>query len=364
MDKSYYKKVETAKFHINKDNLDMNKEFDKLRVYAEGQRPDWYGEDSLIENFERDMATFFYKEAGAFFISGTMAQQSMMRVYADKTHIKKVAYHPTCHMELHEMDALKELHGIHSVYLGNRKSLFTLDDLKLLTDVSCVVFELPQREIGGQAPSLEELKEMIFYLKQRGIKVHLDGARILEVLPFYNYRTKELFTLFDSIYMSFYKGLSGIAGAILVGSAEDVEAAKIWRKRYGGTLIHMYPYILSAKQAFIENKDKMGDYWKFSLEYAKILSTVKGLTIEPKTPICNMFHVHIDMDETSVHRALTKVIESYDISLFNKTMVGQNDGTTFTEVVIKDDYRHVPKLKLEYAVKLFNAELEKMRKNR
>ncbi len=365
MEKTYYKKAETAKFQTQGSfQFDMNNEFDKLRVYAEAEKPDWYGEGAIIKNFEKEMADFFYKEDAAFFISGTMAQQSMMRVYCDNAKIYKVAYHPTCHMEVHEMGGLREIHGIHSYHLGTRKTLFTLSDLKTLTDVSCVVFELPQREMGGAAPSLEELTEMVMYLKQRGIKCHLDGARILEVLPYYKYKTKELFTLFDSIYMSYYKGLGGMAGAILVGNKKDIDDARIWRKRCGGTLVHMYPYVLSAKQAFNENKDKMQEYWKFSLDYSELLSRIAGATIEPKTPVCNMFHIYFDIDKTSLMRALTKVIDAYDISLFNKAILDTPDGGSFTEVVLKDSYRHVPKLKLEGAVKLFDAELKKIRKNK
>ncbi len=364
MEKTYYKKMETVKFHVeNKFDININEEFDKLRVYAEQCQPDWYGDGELIESFEREMAEFFYKEDAAFFISGTMAQQCMMRVYCDEKKIKKIAYHPTCHMEIHEKNGLKELHDIHSVYLGSRNSLFTIDDLKLLTDVACVVFELPQREIGGQAPTFDELTEMIFYLKQRDIKIHLDGARILEILPFYGDRAKEIFTMFDSIYMSYYKGLSGISGSILVGSKDHIDQAKLWRKRYGGTICHMYPYILSAKKAFSENKDKMHDYWLFAIEYAKLLELVEGIRIEPNVPMCNMFHVYFDMDKLSVIRALIKVMEAYNIALFNKSIIEFGDGA-FTEVVIKDNYRHVPKLKLECAVKLFNSELKKLRKNK
>ncbi len=364
MDK-YYKKAEMARFQTGDSfNENMNLEFEKLRVYAENKKSDWYGSGELIEQFEREMAEFFYKEDAAFFISGTMAQQCMMRVYCDNTGIYKVSYHPTCHLEIHEEGGLKKLHNINSAYLGYKSAPFTIDDLKGIGTTACVVFELPLRELGGKAPTFEELTAMVHYLRQRGIKCHLDGARILELMPYYKNRYKEVFELFDSIYVSFYKGLGGIAGSILTGSKKDINAAKLWRKRYGGTLIHMYPYVLSARQSFNENKDKMYEYWKFSLEYSDMLSRVEGAVLEPEIPVCNMFHIHFDLDVESVIRALNKVVDATEISLFSRPLVEKQDGGCFTEVVLKESYRHVPKLKLQGAVKLLNAELRKMRKNK
>ncbi len=207
MEKTYNEKMAGAKIKVcGAQNYTINEEFAKLKTYAETANKDIYFEGETIKSFEKKMAEFFGKEDSAFFISGTMAQQSMMRVYCDNKNLYKIAYHPTCHLEIHEKDGLKKLHNIESHLIGEEDKLFTLENLKEVPDVSCVVFELPQREIGGEAPSLADLKEMIAYLKSRNIKCHLDGARILEILPFYEYKEKEIFELFDSIYMFFTKG--------------------------------------------------------------------------------------------------------------------------------------------------------------
>ncbi len=362
MDKIYSEKMQKASIKVcGSAETSINEEFAKLKTYAEHANKDVYFDGETIQAFEKEMAEFFGKEDAAFFISGTMAQQSMMRVYCDKKNLYKIAYHPTCHMEIHEKDGLKELHKINTHLIGEADKLFTLQDLKLIPDVSCVVFELPQREIGGAAPDLEALKEMIAYLRGRGIKCHLDGARILEILPFYKYKQKEIFELFDSIYMSFYKGLGGIAGAILVGTKEDVEGARLWRKRYGGTLVYVYPYLLSAKQVFSENRDKMEEYLKSSVDYASRLQSVSGLKIKPEKPQCNMFHIHFDFTREEVMQALIKLAETYDIALFGKRIRELANGKAYTEITMLDNYARVDKAKLDKAIKLFDEELAKLK---
>lgn len=147
---------------------------------------DIYGNGKIIEDFQVKMAKYLGKEAAVFFPSGTMAQQIGLRIWCDQKGIKKVAYHPLCHLEIHEEDGLKELHQIESVLLADKDSLITLEDvISMEEEVACILLELPQREIGGQLPSYETLEKISAYCRNKGIKLHLDGARLLEILPYY-----------------------------------------------------------------------------------------------------------------------------------------------------------------------------------
>ena len=66
------------------------------------EEPDRYGEGDLISDFERDVAALLGKEAAVFLPSGTMAQQIALRIWADRGRNPTVAFHPTCHLEIHE----------------------------------------------------------------------------------------------------------------------------------------------------------------------------------------------------------------------------------------------------------------------
>jgi threonine aldolase len=191
---------------------------------------DNYGTGKIIEDFQDKLAEYLGKESAVFFPSGTMAQQIALRIWCDKKGLKRVAYHPLCHLEIHEEDGLKELHHIESVLLADKNSVIQLEDIvNMKENISCLLLELPQREIGGQLPDYETLESISGYCHEKGIKLHLDGARLFEILPYYNKTAAEICSLFNSVYVSLYKGIGGIAGAILAGDKDFVKESIVWK---------------------------------------------------------------------------------------------------------------------------------------
>ena len=68
---------------------------------------------------------------------------------------------------------------------------------------------------GGQTIPLNELKRISSLCRDRGVKLHCDGARFWEIQPYYNIPFSELAALFDSVYVSFYKGIGALAGSMV-----------------------------------------------------------------------------------------------------------------------------------------------------
>ena len=62
--------------------------------------------------------------------SGTMAQPIALRIWSDRRGIRTVAFHPTCHLEIHEEKGYERLHGLHGKLVGDPNRLITLDDLE------------------------------------------------------------------------------------------------------------------------------------------------------------------------------------------------------------------------------------------
>src|ERR1700682_3406605 len=212
------------------------------------EEPDRYGEGSLINDFERDIAALLGKEAAVFLPSGTMAQQIALRIWAGRGRNSTVAFHPTCHLEIHEQKGYELLHGLHGRLVGERSRLITLDDLCATPGpLAALLLELPQREIGGQLPSWSELEAQTAWARAQGAAVHMDGARLWESGPFYARSYAEIAGLFDSVYVSFYKGIGAIAGAALTGTAPFIAEARLWQRRHGGDLVELYPFVLSAR---------------------------------------------------------------------------------------------------------------------
>jgi len=307
-----------------------------LRTVSADQPSDIYGNGELIKTFERKMIDLLGHDDAVFFPSGTMAQQIALRIWSDEQDNRKVAYHPLCHLEIHEQDGLKKLHGIEPVLVGEADRLMTIDDVKALPDVSCLLLELPQRELGGLLPSREELEVICAYARERGIRLHLDGARLLEVLPYYEAEAKDIAQLFDSVYISFYKGLGGVAGAILAGPETFCQEARIWKRRYGGDLISLYPYILSADHYYEQRKDDMAEYHAAAKELASSLNAISGISTRPLEPVSNMFHLYFKAEKAVVEEKLIEIQSNGKVGIAGYLV--EKDSGCATEINIGDSF--------------------------
>ena len=268
-----------------------------------GKDPDRYGQGSDLQKFEKELSDFFGFEDCIFLQSGTMAQLIALRIWSDQKNNSLVAFHPTCHLELHEQMAYKKLHNLDSTLVGKSDALINIDDLKKIdTSPGTILLELPQREIGGQLPQWSDLLNQTEYLRSRNIAIHLDGARVWECAPFYGRNYKEITGLFDSVYVSFYKGIGAVSGAALLGSAEFIEKARIWNRRHGGNLVTSFPVYSSAKHNFHKRINRFESYFAKTKEISEELSKISGIKINPKVPQVNMFHLIIEGEESQLRK--------------------------------------------------------------
>ncbi|RCX13294.1 L-threonine aldolase [Fontibacillus phaseoli] len=321
---------------------------------------DAYGKGWIIEEFQQEMASYLGKDTAVFFPSGTMAQQIALRIWCDDKNLPQVAYHPLCHLEIHEEDGLKELHGIKPVLLADKSRLITLEDVtNLEEDIACLLLELPQREIGGQLPEFRELEAISVYCREKGIKLHLDGARLYEILPFYQKTAAEVCALFDSVYISFYKTIGGIAGAILAGEAAFTEKSKVWKRRHGGDLISLYPYILTSGYYFKERIGKMDQYYRDAIVLAERFNRCHGIATRPVVPVSNMFHVHFEAPKDKVEPVLISLCEEYGIGITGN-LRDFDGGTSYFELSVGDMYRHVPQNGQDAMFEMLDAKLREI----
>ncbi|WHX98586.1 aminotransferase class I/II-fold pyridoxal phosphate-dependent enzyme [Neobacillus sp. DY30] len=331
---------------------------DALMEIDEELESEMYGKGKVIDDFQEKMAKYLGKESSVFFPSGTMAQQIALRIWCDQKGIKKVAYHPLSHLEIHEEDGLKKLHHIQTILLADKERVIELEDVMGLDEeISCLLIELPQREIGGQLPDYKTLEDISAYCKQKGIKLHLDGARLFEILQYYQKSAAEICSLFDSVYVSFYKGIGGIAGAILAGDKTFTVESKIWKRRHGGDLISLYPYILSADYYFEQRVGKMSQYYQEAKEFARCFNQCHGVSTKPLEPVSNMFHVHFEAPKEEMEVILAAIYEETGIGLTSYVRE-VTQTTSYYEVSIGDLYSQIPKEDLRKVFLLLDEKMK------
>ncbi|MCA1668498.1 MAG: threonine aldolase [Thermomicrobia bacterium] len=314
---------------------------DELRALAAAtapeERADVYGKGDLIEDFEREIAALLGMEAALFLPTGTMAQQIALRIWAEEKRIDTVAYHPMCHVETKEEKGYQRLHGLHARLVGDARRLMTREDLEAVAEpLAALLIELPQRDLGGQLPSWEELRAQTAWARERGAAVHMDGARLWESAPFYGRSYAEIAGLFDSVYVSFYKGIGAMAGSALAGSAAFIAEARVWQVRHGGRIIHLFPYVLSARAKLRQRLDRFPHYHARAVAVAKVLQAIPGIAVKPDPPQTHMMHVYLHGDPERLTAAALEIAREERIALFRDLRPTDLPHWTMFELSIGD----------------------------
>lgn len=297
---------------------------------------DTYGRGGPIEDFEREIAGLFGKPAAVFLPSGTMAQPLALRLAADARGVRTVAFHPTCHLEAHEQRAYAHVHGLHARLVGERWRPILRADLDAVAEpIAALLLELPQREIGGQLPPWDEVEAQAAWARERGVALHLDGARIWEATPFYRRSLADLARPFDTAYVSFYKLLGGISGAALLGDDATIGHARVWIRRLGGNLVAQYPQVLAARAGLRDRLPKVPAYCARARRVAAQLAAV-GARVVPDPPHTNMFHVAFPVGADRLVDASAAVALDRGVALVTWARPAEVPGWSMTEVVIGD----------------------------
>lgn len=321
---------------------------------------DRYGEGELLRGFEQEVAELLGKEAAVFMLSGTMAQQIALRIWSERRRLPTVAFHPTCHLEVHEEKGYERLQGLRARLVGAPTARLTLADLERMAEpVAALLLELPQRELGGLLPAWDELTAIAAWAKREGVALHLDGARLWETKPFYGREYAEIAGLFDSVYVSLYKGLGGIAGSVLAGPASFIAEARVWQRRHGGTLVSVYPLVLSAKAGLAARLGQMGAYHEKAVAIARRLATIPDLAVIPDPPQTCMMHLAVRAAPDRVERAALEVAEETRVWLFGKASATGVPGWVRLEIAAYDGALEI---ETEEIGQLVEAVLERARR--
>jgi threonine aldolase len=299
---------------------------------------DLYGTGTRLNAFEARIAALLGKDAAVFMPSGTMAQQIALRVVADRDGLRTFAAHPTNHLTLHERDGISRLHGLHLVPLATSIAPITLAEVQQLAEpVASILIELPQRELGGLLPDWDELVAITALARERNWHVHLDGARLWESAPYYGRSYAEIADLFDSVYVSFYKGIGAIAGAMLCGSKPMIDEARIWQRRHGGNLMALYPYANIAEVAFDQRITRMAAYRKAATWLAEIVAAQPGvLHVQPAPPPTNMFHAYLVIPPDVLRERVVAVAREHGVWTMLRTAPTAIDGVSKWEISAGD----------------------------
>ena len=173
-------------------------------------------------------------------------------------------------------------------------------------------------------------------MRKRGAAVHLDGARLWESTPFYKKTPAQIGALFDTVYVSFYKGLGGLAGCCLAGEKDVIAEARAWRKRHGGTLYGMWPNAASALAGLRKRLPLMPRYFAHARAVAAKLRSVTGVEVLPAPPQTNMMRVLLRVSEEDFRANACRIARDRGIYTFASSATGQSASIRVVELSVGD----------------------------
>ncbi len=201
---------------------------------------DVFGEDETVNALENKMAAMFGKEAALFCPSGTMTNQIAIKAHTQPLdevicdHYSHIYQYEAGGYAFHSGVAINPIVGQY----GKLNATLVEDNIRDKQDwlpaTRLVVLENSTNKGGGNYYTLDEIDPIQMVCAQRGLKLHLDGARLFNVLVETNESTIEVGKRFDSISICLSKGLGAPVGSILIGDKTMIAYARRIRKVMGG----------------------------------------------------------------------------------------------------------------------------------
>lgn len=236
---------------------------------------DVFRQDPSINALEEKVAQLFGKEAAIFCPSGTMTNQIAIKLHTQP--LDEVICDWTSHIYQYETGgyAYNSGVGINLLQGNNGKIEAALietaikDDYDWLPRTSLVVLENTCNKGGGSIYTLDEIRPIRALCRNRGLKLHLDGARLFNALVETGETPAEVGKYFDSISLCLSKGLGAPVGSVLIGDQADIKRARRIRKVMGGGMRQAGFLAAAGSYALDHHVERL----KEDNDHAKLLGT-------------------------------------------------------------------------------------------
>ena len=253
---------------------------------------DVYGEDPTVNELEAAFADVVGTEAALFVPSGTMGNQVAARVHTE--HGQEALVERESHVYKWELGGLAQHSGlqVRTVDGGERgvvtpeavaEGYVEADDHRPGTGLLCL--ENTHNSKGGTAIAAERIDAACEAAHERGVPVHLDGARLFNAAAALDTDAARLAREVDSVMCCLSKGLGAPVGSMLAGSEAFVAEARRVRKLLGGGM-RQAGLVAAPGLVALENRERLADDHANAERLAAGLDAVDGLRArEPETNI-------------------------------------------------------------------------------
>ena len=266
---------------------------------------DVYKQDPTVIELESKVATMFGMEAALFFPSGTMANQTAIKLHTQPG--EQLIADKWAHVYNYEGGGASFNSGVSCCLLDGNRGMITagqvagaINDPEFyhspLTSLVCV--ENTTNKGGGAFYDFEEFKRIKAVCNANNLKFHLDGARIWNALVATNDNPEEYGRVFDTISVCLSKGLGAPIGSLLVSDAKTIHRALRIRKILGGGMRQVGYLAAAGIYALDNNIIRLADDHRRAKELGDLLSRLPWIIrVEPVETNILIFSLKEGLDE-------------------------------------------------------------------
>jgi threonine aldolase len=256
---------------------------------------DVFGEDPTVRALEERVAGLLGHEAALFAPTGSMANQLGLRLHVAPG--REMVADQQAHVVRAELGAAAAFSGITSrTWPSVRGLLDPAGPMSLVTtgvgpyqvETALVVVENTHNFGGGTVQPIGAIREVRSATQPLGVAMHLDGARLWNAHVTSGVSLSEYGSQFDTVSVCLSKGLGAPVGSVLVGSAEAMSEARIWRKRYGGGMRQVGFLAAAGLHALEHHLERLADDHARARRFADACADAAPGTVDPATVETNI----------------------------------------------------------------------------
>lgn len=261
---------------------------------------DMVGEDPTVNELEAYCCDLFGKPAAVFCCSGTQSNQAAIWAHCrpgDELLIERFG-----HLANYEAGAPAALSGVSTCSIpgeGGMLDIAHLDGVlrpqqQHFPQAKLLCLENTTNIGGGRAYPPEQLQRVTAWGRERGLNVHLDGARLFNACAARGYEASEVAALFDTVSICFSKGLGCPMGSMLVGDEETIQRARRARKLFGGALRQAGIVAAAALYGLQHHRERLSEDHRLARRLAESISQVPTISLDLDAVETNIVFFEVD----------------------------------------------------------------------
>jgi threonine aldolase len=265
------------------------------RAMAEAEvGDDVYGEDPTVNLLEERAAEAAGKQAALFVPTGTMGNTIAVKLLTE--HGQEVICDSRAHMLDYEMSMVAWFSGCVIRAIPTADGILSWDEVQRLikpvnpytAPTGLVEIENTHNMWGGTVYPMETIHEICDGAHERGLKVHMDGARIFNAAQATGLPVREICAPADTVMFCLSKGLGAPAGSILAGPANLIAKGRLYRKRLGGGMRQVGVLAAACLVALEDSPRKLAADHANARFLAEGLARIAGIQIDPQKVATNI----------------------------------------------------------------------------